>query len=137
MINTSKECTAYSDFPPPKEWPNFAHNTLIMKYLRDYAEHFNLLPHVISVLLCTLCIVVYSCYGSFHVHSVAQIRFGTEVVRVERSPDYALTGRWRVRTRELSSGAESEHTFDAVMIASGHHNRPYVPEFNGVHYSTR
>ena len=30
-INTSKEMTPYSDFPPPKEFPNYMHNTKMVK----------------------------------------------------------------------------------------------------------
>uniref|UniRef100_A0A0N4Z4Q7 Flavin-containing monooxygenase n=1 Tax=Parastrongyloides trichosuri TaxID=131310 RepID=A0A0N4Z4Q7_PARTI len=46
IVNTSKEIMAYSDFPPPEEYPNFMHNTYVQKYLRDYAEKFNLLKHI-------------------------------------------------------------------------------------------
>ncbi|KAI6227381.1 Dimethylaniline monooxygenase [N-oxide-forming] [Aphelenchoides fujianensis] len=38
VINTSKEMTAYSDFPPPATDANYMHNTKLLKYLRDYAE---------------------------------------------------------------------------------------------------
>lgn len=61
-----------------------------------------------------------------------QIRFGTEVVRVERCSKHSISGQWRVRTRERSSGAECEQTFDAVLVASGHNHLPYVPHINGV-----
>ena len=42
VVNTSKEMMAYSDYPPPAEYPNFMHNTLVNKYLHDYATHFGL-----------------------------------------------------------------------------------------------
>ena len=44
--NTSKEIVAYSDFPPPKEWPNYLHNKLIWQYLNDYAEKFGLKKYI-------------------------------------------------------------------------------------------
>lgn len=34
VINTSKEMTAYSDFPPPKEAANFMHHSQLLEYLR-------------------------------------------------------------------------------------------------------
>jgi len=46
VINTSKEMLAYSDFPAPAEYPNYMHNKRILQYIRLYAEHFKLLPHI-------------------------------------------------------------------------------------------
>ena len=44
--NTSKKISAFSDFPPPKEWPNYWHNKFYWQYLNDYAEHFHLQPYI-------------------------------------------------------------------------------------------
>ena len=33
IINSSKEMSAYSDFPPPKELPNYCHNSLMVRLL--------------------------------------------------------------------------------------------------------
>lgn len=49
------------------------------------------------------------------------IRFGVEVVRCERQAD----GRWQVET---SAGTE---TFDALVVANGHHRDPAMPQFPG------
>lgn len=46
VINTSKEMSAFSDFPPPPNYPNFMHNTLMFQYFKQYAEKFGLLSHV-------------------------------------------------------------------------------------------
>uniref|UniRef100_A0A0K0EJD7 Flavin-containing monooxygenase n=1 Tax=Strongyloides stercoralis TaxID=6248 RepID=A0A0K0EJD7_STRER len=46
VVNTSKEIMAYSDFPPPDDYPNFMHNKLVQKYLEDYAEKFDLLRYI-------------------------------------------------------------------------------------------
>ena len=32
ILNSSKELTAFSDFPPPKEFPNFMHNTKMVSF---------------------------------------------------------------------------------------------------------
>ncbi|VDK25537.1 unnamed protein product [Anisakis simplex] len=37
---------AYSDFPPPDNYPNFMHNSLVMDYLRAYANKFDLYKHI-------------------------------------------------------------------------------------------
>src|SRR5205809_7602124 len=39
-INTSRERMEYSDFPMPKEWPDFCHHSLIRQYFNDYVDHF-------------------------------------------------------------------------------------------------
>lgn len=46
VINTSKEMSAYSDFPPPPHYPNFMHNSMMFQYFKNYAEKFGILPHV-------------------------------------------------------------------------------------------
>ncbi|KAF8778565.1 Dimethylaniline monooxygenase like protein [Argiope bruennichi] len=33
IINTSKEMSAFTDFPPPKEFANFMHNSKMWEYL--------------------------------------------------------------------------------------------------------
>lgn len=50
-----------------------------------------------------------------------RIRFGVEVTRCEREAD----GRWRVDT---SRGTE---TFEALVVANGHHRVPFLPRFEG------
>ncbi|RCN39655.1 putative dimethylaniline monooxygenase [N-oxide-forming] 5 [Ancylostoma caninum] len=46
VVNTSKEMMAYSDFPPPEDWPNFMHHSKVNEYLHMYAEHFDLMKHI-------------------------------------------------------------------------------------------
>lgn len=69
VINTSKEMTAYSDFPPKPEAANFMHNSEMLQYLRDYADHYNL---------------------------KAYIKFNHKVLSIDRATDYTKTGRWNV-----------------------------------------
>ena len=38
--------TCYSDFPIPKDFPNFMHHTHFKKYLELYAENFKLQKHI-------------------------------------------------------------------------------------------
>jgi dimethylaniline monooxygenase (N-oxide forming) len=39
-INTSRERMEYSDFPMPKDYPDFPHHSHIAEYFRTYVEHF-------------------------------------------------------------------------------------------------
>ncbi|KAM9435821.1 flavin-containing monooxygenase 5-like isoform 2-T2 [Clarias gariepinus] len=45
-INTSKEMTCFSDFPMPGHYPNYFDHSMMLNYLRLYAEHFDLLKYI-------------------------------------------------------------------------------------------
>jgi dimethylaniline monooxygenase (N-oxide forming) len=69
VINSSKEMTAYSDFVPPAEFPNFMHNRKMLRYLELYAEHYQLNKY---------------------------INFQHNVTNVERSETFETDGTWMV-----------------------------------------
>lgn len=46
IINSCSRMSGFSDFPVPKDWPPFLPRHLVIKYLNDYAAHFNLLSHI-------------------------------------------------------------------------------------------
>ncbi|NXA19156.1 FMO1 monooxygenase, partial [Ibidorhyncha struthersii] len=98
ISNTSKEMSAFSDFPYPEDFPVFLPNARLLDYLRRYAECFGLREH---------------------------IRFGTTVVSVRKRPDFATTGQWDVVTE--ADGKQTSHIFDAVMKFQGQyfHSRQY------------
>lgn len=102
VINSSKEMSAYSDFPPPKELPNYCHNSQMVRYFDEYAEKFGVNKFV---------------------------KFNHEVISVKQNHDYEDTGRWKVRVKDLTTEKESEDVFDGVMVCTGHHVKPYQPTF--------
>uniref|UniRef100_A0A8C5J4T9 Flavin-containing monooxygenase n=1 Tax=Junco hyemalis TaxID=40217 RepID=A0A8C5J4T9_JUNHY len=105
ITNTSKEMSCFSDFPFPEDFPNYLPHSLVLEYLRMYAQHFDLLRH---------------------------IRFQTTVLSVRKCPDFSTSGRWEVVTE--SHGVRESHVFDAVMVCTGHYQEPYLPlaSFPGV-----
>ncbi|XP_034540274.1 dimethylaniline monooxygenase [N-oxide-forming] 5-like [Notolabrus celidotus] len=106
VINSSKEMTAFSDFPPPAELANNMHHSEVLLYLRLYAEAFNLLRH---------------------------IQFQMTVLSVRQRADFAVTGQWEVET-ESGQGQRETHVFDAVMVCTGHYTHPHLPlkDFPGI-----
>ncbi|NXU47461.1 FMO4 monooxygenase, partial [Turnix velox] len=98
ISNTSKEMSSFSDFPCPEEFPVYLPHSLLLKYLEMYAQHFDLLRH---------------------------IRFKTTVLSVRRRPDFASSGQWEVVTQ--TDGVQESHIFDAVMVCTGHFQKPYLP----------
>ncbi|KAF8789229.1 Dimethylaniline monooxygenase like protein [Argiope bruennichi] len=104
VINSHKEMSAFSDFPPPSHFPNYMHNSQVQQYFLMYAENFELLPH---------------------------IRYNHDVVRVSKSSDYEETGRWKVVFKILPDEKEFEQIFDGFMLCNGHHACPRMPQFPG------
>ncbi len=101
VINTSKEMTAYSDFPPPPDFANFMHNRRMLEYLELYANAFHLREH---------------------------IRFNHRVINVQRHPlEYPSKGRWVVSYEANEDGKCIDELFDGVLLCTGHHTKPYVP----------
>ncbi|TKR87684.1 hypothetical protein L596_012045 [Steinernema carpocapsae] len=105
IANTSKEAMAYSDFPPPAHFANFMHNTQLLEYYKLYAEHHGLAKY---------------------------IRFRHKVHGVKRAESYAKDGKWLLTYENLKTGEIKEEEFDAVMLASGHHVKPFVPAWKGL-----
>ncbi|XP_060630323.2 dimethylaniline monooxygenase [N-oxide-forming] 2-like [Anolis sagrei] len=98
ITNTSKEMTCFSDFPFPEDYPNYLHNSVLLKYLKAYAEHFQLLDH---------------------------IQFKTTVYSIRKHPDFASTGQWVVYTE--TNRQQASAVFDAVMVCSGSYSEPKLP----------
>lgn len=105
VINTSKEFMAFSDYPPPEEFPNYMHNTKLLAYFRMYAEHFRLKDY---------------------------IRFERKITKIEPADDYEQTGAWMVSSiNAISHNDEKMERHDNVMLATGHHAHPRSPNFPG------
>uniref|UniRef100_A0A8C6EY21 Flavin-containing monooxygenase n=1 Tax=Marmota marmota marmota TaxID=9994 RepID=A0A8C6EY21_MARMA len=103
--NTSKEMTAFSDYPVPDHFPNYMHNSKMMEYLRMYARHFGLMQHI-----------------EFLVRKVCSVR---------KRPDFSSSGQWDVVVE--ADGKQQSYIFDGVMICSGHYTEKHLPlqEFAG------
>ncbi|NXN94460.1 FMO4 monooxygenase, partial [Rhinopomastus cyanomelas] len=98
ITNTSKEMSCFSDFPYPADFPNYLPHSLVQEYFRMYAQRFDLLRH---------------------------IRFKTTALSVRKHPDFATSGQWEVVTE--TNGVQESHIFDAVMVCTGHYQKPYLP----------
>jgi dimethylaniline monooxygenase (N-oxide forming) len=100
VINTSKEMSAFSDFPPPASAPPFMHNVQMRKYFESYAKQFGVVDH---------------------------IRYNHLVVSVDRHADYDENGTWTVKYQD-NNGHLHEELFDYVLLCCGHHAHPNWPK---------
>ncbi|XP_068098730.1 dimethylaniline monooxygenase [N-oxide-forming] 2-like [Hyperolius riggenbachi] len=98
VTNSSKELSAFSDFPMPADFPNFLPHHKYYEYLKLYAENFKLVKY---------------------------IQFKTKVCRLEKHPDFAATGRWKVTTEH--KGQIKTAIFDAVFVCSGQNVNAIMP----------
>ncbi|RWS22117.1 dimethylaniline monooxygenase [N-oxide-forming] 5-like protein, partial [Leptotrombidium deliense] len=105
ITNSSKELSAFSDFPPPLEYPHIMHNTQVCAYFEKYAETFNL---------------------------EERIKYNHEVLNVTFNDDYEITGKWKVTVKNLRDNEQNEQIFDGVMVCVGHHCKPNIPNFEGM-----
>lgn len=106
VTNVCKEMSCYSDFPFQEDYPNFMHQGKFWDYLKEFAEHFDLLKY---------------------------IRFRTTVCSITKHPDFSETGQWDVVTE--TEGKQERAIFDAVMVCTGHYLNPCLPleSFPGIH----
>ncbi|XP_075748741.1 flavin-containing monooxygenase 5-like isoform X2 [Rhipicephalus microplus] len=103
--NSSKELSAFSDFPPPSQYPNYMHHSLVCQYLNDYADTFGLRSYVRCL------------------HSVT---------KVNPTSDHDETGRWELLVHDIEQDTDLVETFDAVMVCTGYDHTPVKTEFPGL-----
>ncbi|KAK4553282.1 monooxygenase [Recurvomyces mirabilis] len=100
--NIPKSLMGFSDLDWPENSQLFPKHETVMEYIEQYAEDVRDL-----------------------------ISFQTQVMDVRLTEDE----RWTVRTQRVSRdepGEEREETYDAVIVANGHFNIPYIPEVEGL-----
>ena len=101
VANSSKEMSAFSDFPPSPKTPNYMHHKVMLKYIQSYAQHFDCVKH---------------------------IKFNHEIEEISRvSNKWKIS----LIDHSNSSTTLKNEFFDIVMICTGHHGRPFVPKFAG------
>ncbi|XP_069693152.1 uncharacterized protein [Periplaneta americana] len=99
--NVPKEIMPFPDFPFHDTETSFVHHTDVLKYLKEYAKHYDLYKN---------------------------IRLRTIVKKV--SPTSTQNGKttWSVVVEDVE-GKEEEHLqFDAIMVCNGHYSVPYIPQ---------
>ena len=100
--NIPRGLMGFSDLDWPRDRPLFPTHDQVLEYIEEYAKD---VEHLVSV--------------------------GTQVVDARQEKGH----RWRVKTQQVTpeeNAAVSEETFDAVAVASGHFDVPYIPPVSGM-----
>ncbi|KAJ5165523.1 uncharacterized protein N7500_007353 [Penicillium coprophilum] len=58
------------------------------------------------------------------------IQFETQILDVKLKDETLST--WSLTAKSLQTGIDTTHTYDAVVVASGHFTVPYIPEIPGI-----
>ncbi|XP_029667204.1 flavin-containing monooxygenase FMO GS-OX-like 4 [Formica exsecta] len=86
--------------------PCYVSHQEILKYLRDYAQHFDICRH---------------------------IHFNTRVEHVQLElSKYNNKEKWSVQVKKLKTNETELQYFDAIMICNGHYFDPYIPNIPGI-----
>ncbi|KAH7269436.1 uncharacterized protein BKA55DRAFT_495639 [Fusarium redolens] len=92
----------YSDKEFPQGSSLFPRHSIVLQYLKDYAQEIN--PH---------------------------ISYQTQVLNVEK-PDPNRSQPWTVEVLDLKTNKVTKDEYDAVVVASGHYNDPFIPDIPGL-----
>ncbi len=98
VVNVSRERASFTDFAFAPGTDSYPSSGQVDKYLNDYADAFNLRPHL---------------HVSTSVHSI------------ERDDAQRC---WHVTISGSSSSEQERLKFDKIVMATGPHNKPVIPE---------
>ena len=57
------------------------------------------------------------------------IKYNTEVLHVKPASNFENTGQWEVEVGDHMKNEVTKHTFDGVLVCTGHHARKHEPKF--------
>ncbi|XP_052756556.1 senecionine N-oxygenase-like isoform X2 [Galleria mellonella] len=97
--NLPKPTMELRGFPIPRKVQSFPSWQVYYDYIKDYAEHFDLLKH---------------------------IKFLHNVISVKR-----INNIWKVKHKHVISEEEFEEEYDFVVVGTGHHSKPNMPNIPG------
>ncbi|KAL4235219.1 hypothetical protein ACF0H5_006857 [Mactra antiquata] len=100
--NLPKEVMAFPDYPFPSNLPSFVSHEVVLKYLENYCEHFNLQQY---------------------------IKLETRIDKVEPIEGENQT-EWKVTS--TCDGTTECNKFDSVIVCNGHYAVPLLPEIPGM-----
>jgi dimethylaniline monooxygenase (N-oxide forming) len=90
-----------SDFPYPKDYPEWPSGEQVQRYLASYAKHFSL-------------------------DSIVNLN-----TKVDMAEQNEKTGQWEVKATNSKTGATDNHKFDYLIVANGIFSEPMIPRYEG------
>ncbi|XP_058807854.1 uncharacterized protein LOC131673684 [Phymastichus coffea] len=111
-VNLPKELMAYPDYQDfiGQEDRSYVSHEMVLEYLRNYTEHFNLRENI-----------------KFET-------FVEKVIPISDNNNWQTTKQqnWSIMSRNLDTNETDETICDAVMICNGHFFKPHIPKIPGI-----
>ena len=98
VVNISRERACFTDFAFPPGTDSYPSSSQVDKYLNDYADVFNLRPH---------------------------LRLSTSILSIERDD---AQGHWCIGVAVPGSSKHEKLKFDKIVMATGPYNKPIMPD---------
>ncbi|KAF5252953.1 hypothetical protein FANTH_2040 [Fusarium anthophilum] len=92
----------YSDKEFPQGSSLFPRHSVVLQYLKEYAQEIN-----------------------------SHISYQTQVLNIEK-PGLSRSQPWTVEVLDLKANKVIKDEYDAVVVASGHYNDPFIPDIPGL-----
>jgi len=130
-INSSKTNMELEDFPMDNDFPVFGHHEDVLQYFHAYADRFNLKK---GITFDTRVTDVRPIAGTLRGSSPAEAASpgGLELNASEGNGEECASSGWAGAQKwSVTLGDGTTKTYDAVIVASGHHWNPRWPEFPG------
>ena len=120
-----KEIMRFPDFPHASHLPSFPVHHDILKYLQQYANHFDLTQHIRFRTLVEQVIPVPKEEVNF-----LERNGKSETSKDDRSREWKCFSDsnmlWRVITQNLESGERTSEDYDSIMVCNGYVNHIFI-----------
>jgi thioredoxin reductase len=139
ITNLPKEIMPFFDFPFKQNLPSFVTHEDMLSYLYEYAYHNHLMEHI----RCSKPLIrmwqqtEMSGKTKKNKCSDSSININAKNINTNTIEDFPTiqlnTRKWMLEFggHDNKYGYTTTHTFDAVIIANGHYNRPHFPNIPG------
>ncbi|XP_041375778.1 flavin-containing monooxygenase FMO GS-OX-like 2 [Gigantopelta aegis] len=106
LTNLPKESMAFPGFPFDKKLPSFIKSQDVLKYLEDYADHYDV---------------------------IKKIKFYQYVQKVQPIDQEKVKVKWEVTYNDVRDTSQvSTEIFDGVIVCNGHYSVPLIPQIQGM-----
>ncbi|XP_055332006.1 dimethylaniline monooxygenase [N-oxide-forming] 4-like isoform X1 [Paramacrobiotus metropolitanus] len=107
MTNSPTALTHFPDYPMPPDTPNFVHREVVVRYLNEYCDHFDIR---------------------------SWIKLRHQVIRIEpvenlKDPNWP---KFHVTSMDLETEKTEQVVADILLICNGHNGKPNIPLLHNI-----
>ncbi|KAG8367499.1 hypothetical protein BUALT_Bualt16G0078300 [Buddleja alternifolia] len=119
-LQVANQIYQFSDFPWPSSADMIPHNTQVLEYIQNYAQHFGLLPYI----------KLNSKVRSIDYEGESQEEMEFWEFWGGNGKAFGSKGKWHLQVQDTIQGSTKEYTTEFVIICIGRFSGlPNIPEF--------